>query len=69
MRRILVILVCALAAVPAAVAGSNLAGDGSLELKAVYGKVTIGKPFQPARGLLSGSDGQRQTDCRGPGHR
>jgi hypothetical protein len=54
MRRILVILVCALAAVPAAVAGSNLAGDGSLELKAVYGKVTIGKPFQPARGLLWG---------------
>jgi len=54
MRRILVILVCALAAVPAAVAGSNAAGDGSLELKAVYGKVTIGKPLQPARGLLWG---------------
>ena len=25
-----------------------------LELKAVYGKVTIGKPLQPARGLLWG---------------
>ena len=54
MRRILVILVCALAAVPAAVAGGSAAGDGSLELKAVYGKVTIGKPLQPARGLLWG---------------
>ena len=54
MRRILVILVCSLAAVPAALAGSNAAGDGVLELKAVYGKVTIGKPLQPARGLLWG---------------
>ena len=54
MRRILVILVCALAAVPAAVAGTSAAGDGVLELKAVYGKVTIGKAIQPARGLLWG---------------
>jgi hypothetical protein len=53
-RRLLVILVCSLAAVPAALAGSNAAGDGVLELKAVYGKVTIGKPVQPARGLVWG---------------
>jgi hypothetical protein len=52
--RLLVILVCALAAVPAALAGSRASGDGVLELKAVYGKVTIGKPIQPARGLLWG---------------
>jgi hypothetical protein len=54
MRRILVTLLCALAAVPAALAGSNAAGDGVLELKGVYGKVTIGKEIQPARGLLWG---------------
>ena len=54
MRRFLVILVCSLAAVPAALAGSTASGDGVLELKAVYGKVTIGKPVQPARGLLWG---------------
>jgi hypothetical protein len=54
MRRFLVILVCSLAAVPAALAGSAATGDGVLELKAVYGKVTIGKPIQPARGLLWG---------------
>jgi hypothetical protein len=54
MRRILVILACSLAAVPAAFAGSRATGDGVLELKAVYGKVTIGKPVQPARGLLWG---------------
>jgi hypothetical protein len=54
MRRFLVILMCALAAVPAALAGSNASGDGVLELKAVYGKVTIGKEIQPARGLLWG---------------
>ncbi len=54
MRRILVILVCSLAAVPAALAASRASGDGVLELKAVYGKVTIGKPLQPARGLLWG---------------
>ena len=54
MRRFLVILVCALAVVPAALAGSNAAGDGVLELKAFYGKVTIGKATQPARGLLWG---------------
>jgi hypothetical protein len=53
-RRILVILVCSLAAVPAALAGSAASGDGVLELKALYGKVTIGKPLQPARGLLWG---------------
>ena len=54
MRRILVILVCALAAVPAALASPTAAGDGILELKAVYGTVTIGKEIQPARGLLWG---------------
>ena len=54
MRRFLVILVCSLAAVPAALAGSTASGDGVLELKAVYGKVTIGKAAQPARGLLWG---------------
>jgi hypothetical protein len=54
MRQLLVILVCALAAVPAALAGSSSSGDGVLELKAVYGKVAIGKPLQPARGLLWG---------------
>ena len=54
MRRFLVILVCSLAAVPAALAGSSASGDGVLELKAVYGKVSIGKPAQPARGLLWG---------------
>ena len=54
MRRIVVILVCALAAVPAALADSRATGDGVLELKAVYGKVTIGKETQPARGLLWG---------------
>jgi hypothetical protein len=54
MRRSLVILVCALAAVPTAVAASRASGDGVLELKAVYGKVTIGKELQPARGLLWG---------------
>ena len=54
MRRFLIILVCSLAAVPAALAGSSASGDGVLELKAVYGKVTIGKTVQPARGLLWG---------------
>ena len=54
MRRFLVILLCSLAAVPAALAGSNASGDGVLELKAVYGKVTIGKQLQPAHGLLWG---------------
>ena len=54
MRRFFVILVCSLAAVPAALAGSTASGDGVLELKAVYGQVTIGKQLQPARGLLWG---------------
>ena len=35
-------------------AGPNAAGDGVLELKAVYGRVMIGKPLQPAHGLLWG---------------
>jgi hypothetical protein len=54
MRRILVILVCALAAVPAALGGTSAAGDGTFELKALYGKVAIGKEAQPARGVLWG---------------
>jgi hypothetical protein len=54
MRRNLVILVCALVAVPAALAAPSATGDGVLELKAVYGSVVIGKELQPARGLLWG---------------
>src|SRR3954453_7099173 len=54
MRRSFVILMCSLVAVPAALAGASATGDGGLELKALYGKVTIGKPAQPARGLLWG---------------
>src|SRR3954452_20276554 len=54
MRRSLVILVCSFVAVPAALANAAATGDGVLELKAVYGKVAIGKPLQPARGLLWG---------------
>src|SRR3954468_9640204 len=54
MRRSFVILMCSLVAVPAALAGASATGDGVLELKAVYGKVTIGKPLQSARGLLWG---------------
>jgi hypothetical protein len=54
MRRSLIILVCSLVAVPAALASAGATGDGVLELKAVYGKVAIGKPVQPAHGLLWG---------------
>jgi hypothetical protein len=54
MRRSLVILLCALAAAPAALADARSTGDGVLELKAVAGTVGIGKATQPARGILWG---------------
>lgn len=54
MRRLTVILFCALAVVPAALAAGQATGDGVLELKAVYGTVAIGSSLQPARGLLWG---------------
>jgi hypothetical protein len=41
MRRLSLILLACLVAVPAALAASGAAGDGSLELRAVYGNVTI----------------------------
>jgi hypothetical protein len=54
MRRFTVILLCALAVVPAALAGGQATGDGVLELKAAYGYVKIGTDLQPARGILWG---------------
>jgi hypothetical protein len=54
MRRFFVILLCALAVVPTAVAAARATGDGVLELKAVYGTVSIGKEGQPARGVAWG---------------
>ncbi len=41
MRRLCLILLAGLAVVPAALAASGTAGDGVLELRAVYGNVTI----------------------------
>ncbi|HEX6762255.1 MAG TPA: hypothetical protein VF094_05605 [Gaiellaceae bacterium] len=41
MRRLCLILLASLIAVPAAIAASGAAGDGSLELRAVYGNVTL----------------------------
>ena len=40
--------------VPAALASPRAAGDGVLELKAVYGTVAIGTYLQPAHGALWG---------------
>jgi hypothetical protein len=54
MRRLLVILVCSLIVAPTALAAARATGDGVLELKAVYGTVSIGKEGQPARGLVWG---------------
>jgi hypothetical protein len=54
MRRFVVILVCALAAVPAAYAAARATGDGVLELKSVYGTVGVGREGVPARGILWG---------------
>jgi len=54
MRRFFVILLCALAVVPAALAAARATGDGVLELRAVYGTVSIGKEGQPARGVAWG---------------
>lgn len=54
MRRSIVTLICALAVVPTSFAATRAAGDGVLELRAVYGAVAIGKEGQPARGILWG---------------
>jgi len=54
MRRLLLALLCALVAVPAAVAAQRATGDGVLELKGVYGTVQIGTSARPARGALWG---------------
>jgi hypothetical protein len=54
MRRLPVILLCALVVVPTAVAASRATGDGVLELKSVYGTVQFGKEGQAARGVLWG---------------
>jgi hypothetical protein len=42
MRRLCLILLAGLVLVPAALAATGAAGDGALELNAVYGNVTIG---------------------------
>jgi hypothetical protein len=54
MRPILVTLLCALVAVPAALAAPSATGDGVLELQDVWGKVSIGSNALPARGTLWG---------------
>src|SRR5205823_2460760 len=54
MRRLIVILLSALAVVPAALAAGQATGDGVLELKAAYGTIGIGRDLQPARGILWG---------------
>ncbi len=54
MRRLLLILLSGLVVVPAALASPRAAGDGVLELKAVYGNVQIGTMLTPARGALWG---------------
>jgi hypothetical protein len=54
MRRLVVILLSALVAAPAALAGARATGDGVLELRAVYGTVAFGKDLQPAKGVLWG---------------
>jgi hypothetical protein len=54
MRRLLVTLLCALFAVPTALAAVRATGDGVLELRAVSGTITVGKEGQPARGVLWG---------------
>jgi hypothetical protein len=54
MRRLFVILLVSLVAVPAAVAARSATGDGVLELKSADGKVSIGRDATPARGILWG---------------
>jgi hypothetical protein len=54
MRRLLLTLLVALIAVPAALASSRATGDGVLELKAVDGTVAIGTYAAPAKGALWG---------------
>ncbi|HEU5363358.1 MAG TPA: hypothetical protein VFU56_08430 [Gaiellaceae bacterium] len=54
MRRLFVILLASLVAVPAALAAKRAVGDGVLELKSADGRVVIGKDATPARGLLWG---------------
>ena len=69
MRRLVLTLLCALVAVPAAVAATTAPGDGVFELNNVYGNVSIGSPWQSARGVLWGQmdDGQiTAVDPTGP---
>src|SRR5579884_319047 len=54
MRRLCVILLASLVVAPCALAARSATGDGVLELKDVYGKVSFGKDGQPVRGLLWG---------------
>jgi hypothetical protein len=54
MRRALLTLLCALVAVPTALAASKATGDGVLELQDVNGNVRIGSIAQPAKGTLWG---------------
>ncbi|HZQ81857.1 MAG TPA: hypothetical protein VFB25_07780 [Gaiellaceae bacterium] len=68
MRRLVLTLVCALIAVPAAVAATRSPGDGVFELNDVYGNVVIGLN-QPARGAAWGQMAHgilRATDPTGP---
>lgn len=54
MRRLIVTLLCGLMLAPTAFAASRAAGDGVLELRAVYGTVVVGSTAQPAKGALWG---------------
>lgn len=70
MRPVLITLLCAFVAVPAALAAPRATGDGVLELQDVYGKVQMGSLVQPARGTLWGqvdSGTILATDPTGPG--
>lgn len=54
MRRIVLTLLCSLIVAPAALASARAAGDGVLELKDVYGTVSVGTYASPAKGALWG---------------
>ncbi len=54
MRRLWLILLCALVAAPAALASAHATGDGVLELRSVDGTVLIGTNPRPAYGALWG---------------
>jgi hypothetical protein len=54
MRRLLLVLLCGLIAVPTAVAASRATGDGVLELQTVNGTVQIGSNARPSKGALWG---------------